>query len=206
LRQACEGSLCRLGIDRIDLYQLHTVDPAVPLEESVGALAELQSEGKIRHVGLSNVSVEQIERAGKVVQIASVQDRYNIADRDAEGVVRYCEREGISFICWRPVERGLLASATTLRDLARAHDASPIQIALAWLLHRSPITIAIPGTSSPDHLKENMGAIGIRLTSGERSALDDFRLDRSQRLGRGARRTARRAVAGMRRLRRSRFG
>jgi pyridoxine 4-dehydrogenase len=206
LRQACEGSLRRLGIDRIDLYQLHTVDPGVPLEESVGALAELQSEGKIRHVGLSNVSVEQIERAGKVVQIASVQDRYNIADRDAEGVVRYCEREGISFICWRPVERGLLASATTLRDLARAHDASPIQIALAWLLHRSPITIAIPGTSSPDHLKENMGAIGIRLTSGERSALDDFRLDRSQRLGRGARRTARRAVAGMRRLRRSRFG
>jgi pyridoxine 4-dehydrogenase len=201
LRQACEGSLRRLGIDRIDLYQLHTVDPGVPLEESVGALAELQSEGKIRHVGLSNVSVEQIVRAGKVVQIASVQDRYNIADRAAEDVVRYCEREGIAFICWRPLLSDPPAGGTPLRDAARAHQASVTQIALSWLLHRSPVTVAIPGTSSPEHLEENMAALRIPLTSAEQSALDEFRPNRPKGLGRTARRTARLTVAGMRRLR-----
>lgn len=203
LRKSCEGSLRRLRVDQIALYQLHAVDPQVPLEESVGALAELQGQGKIRHVGLSNVSVEQIERAQKVVQITSVQNRYNIADRAADSVVRYCEREGICFICWRPVERGLLAGATTLQEVALAHEASPVQIALSWLLHRSPITIAIPGTSSPEHLEENMRALEIRLTPAERSALDDFRVNRSQRLGRKVRGTARKAVTGMRRLRRS---
>jgi aryl-alcohol dehydrogenase-like predicted oxidoreductase len=205
LRDACEGSLRRLGIDQIDLYQLHTVDPRVPLEESVGALAELRRQGKIRHVGLSNVSVEQIERARRVVQVASVQNRYNIADRAADDVVRYCQEEGIPFICWRPVESGLLASGA-LRDVALAHQATSIQIALSWLLHRSPVTVAIPGTSSLEHLEENMGALGIRLTSAELSALDEFRLGRPQRLGRRARRTARLAVVGMRRLRRSPSG
>jgi pyridoxine 4-dehydrogenase len=198
LHEACEGSLRRLGVDQIDLYQLHTVDPQVPIEESVGALAELRSAGKIRHVGLSNVSVEQIERARKVVEIASVQDRYNIVDRAADEVLRRCERSGIAFICWRPVENGLVARGG---PLPRPQGASPIQIALSWVLHQSPVTVAIPGTASLEHLEENMGALQIRLTEAELAELDRFRPSRPQRLGRAARRTARRAVAGVRRWR-----
>jgi aryl-alcohol dehydrogenase-like predicted oxidoreductase len=194
LREACEGSLLRLGLDRIDLYQLHTVDPAVPFEDSVGALAELQQEGKIAHVGLSNVSGAQVEQARRIVRVETVQNRYNLVDRGSEDVLRLCEREGIAFICWFPVDRGLLGRSGRLGHIARAHGTSATRIALAWLLHRSPVTAPIPGTTSTAHLEENMAALRVRLTVEELDALDRYRTPLRDRLRRNARRALSRAA------------
>jgi pyridoxine 4-dehydrogenase len=177
LREACEASLTRLRLDRIELYQLHTVDPRVPLEESVGALAELQAEGKVRHIGLCNVNVEQLEQARSVATIVSVQNSYSLADRTWEDVLRACERDGLAFLPWMPLARGALAGRLSrLRRIAVAHEASPAQIALAWLLQRSPAMVPIPGTSSLTHLKENLGASELHLTGDELDALDSYRL------------------------------
>ena len=171
--EACERSLKLLKIDQIDLYQLHTgADPKVPFEESIGAIAELRKEGKIRHVGLSNVSVEQLETAQAVVPIVSVQNRYNYTDRSSEEVLRECEREAITFLPWYPLEAGGSASSTgALARIAARHNASSAQIAIAWLLARSPITLPIPGTSSVAHLEENVTAIRIRLSPPELAEL-----------------------------------
>jgi pyridoxine 4-dehydrogenase len=166
LRQAVEGSLKRLRAERIDLYQLHTPDPVVPFEDSVGTLAELRNEGKIHLVGLSNVTQEHIERARRIVPIVSVQNRYSFADREWDYVVDYCERNGIAFIPWFPLGAGRLAGEV-LSHVARARGASPNQVAIAWLLRRSPITLPIPGTSSPTHLEENVGAASLRLSDLE---------------------------------------
>jgi pyridoxine 4-dehydrogenase len=167
LREACEGSLRRLRLERIDLYQLHTVDPNVPLEESVGALAELQNEGKIAHIGLSNVNVEQLGRAREIVPVVSVQNRYSVTDRDSEPVLDACERDGIAFIPWFPLGSGGLATAGVISRIAQPHDASPFQVALAWLLARSPVMLPIPGTSSVEHLEENTAAASLRLAQEE---------------------------------------
>lgn len=159
LRAACEASLRRLRVDRIDLYQLHRPDPKVPFADSVGALKELRDEGKIRHVGLSNVSVEQLEEARGIVEIASVQNEYNLGNRESEDVLRECERTGVAFLPWYPLDSGELArSGGPVEAIAGAHDSTPAQVALAWLLQHSPVTIPIPGTSSLEHLEENMAA------------------------------------------------
>ena len=168
LREACEGSLKRLKLDRIDLYQLHRIDPRVPAEEPLGALAELREEGKIRHIGLSEVSVEQIQRAQQIVPIVSVQNRYNLTDRDSEDVLNFCEREGMGFIPWFPLATGDLARpAGPLDEIAARHEASPGQVALAWLLWRSPVMLPIPGTSSVEHLVENVAAASLELDEEE---------------------------------------
>jgi aryl-alcohol dehydrogenase-like predicted oxidoreductase len=166
LRKAIEGSLKRLRVERIDLYQLHAPDPVVNFDESVGTLAQLKSEGKIRLIGLSNVTQEHIERARKIVSIASVQNRYSFADREWDYVVAYCERNGIAFIPWFPLGAGRVAGEV-LNQVARAHQATPHQVALAWLLKRSPIMLPIPGTSSVKHLEENVAAASLRLTDEE---------------------------------------
>ncbi len=166
LRKAVEGSLKRLRRDRIDLYQLHIPDPIVSLETSVGTLAQLQSEGKIRLIGLSNVTREHIERARKIVPIVSVQNRYSFADREWDYVVDYCEHNGIVFIPWFPLGAGKVAKETVQR-IADAHGAKAMQIALAWLLQRSPLMLPIPGTSSVQHLEENMLGGSLRLTAEE---------------------------------------
>jgi pyridoxine 4-dehydrogenase len=166
LRQAVEGSLKRLRRDRIDVYQLHIPDPIVSLEASVGTLAELQSEGKIRLIGLSNVTREHIERARKIVPIVSVQNRYSFADREWDYVVDFCEQSGIVFIPWFPLGAGKAAQQAVQR-IADAHGAKPMQVALAWLLRRSPLMLPIPGTSSLEHLEENMMAESVRLTDEE---------------------------------------
>jgi pyridoxine 4-dehydrogenase len=177
LRQACEASLKRLRLERIDLYQLHAVDPHVPIEESVGALAGLQSEGKVRHIGVCNVDLEQLSRARSVATIVSVQNSYSLADRTWEGALRLCERDGLAFLPWMPLARGALAgSRSRLGGIAAAHKASPGQIALAWLLQRSPAILPIPGTSSVAHLEENLGANDLRLAEEELEALDSYRL------------------------------
>jgi aryl-alcohol dehydrogenase-like predicted oxidoreductase len=166
LRAACEGSLKRLKLDRIDLYQLHAPDPRVPLEDSVGALAELRTEGKIRHIGLSNVDVDELRRARRIVPIVSVQNRYNISDRASEQVVAECEKEGIAFLPWHPLAAGAQATAGgALAGVARRHAATPAQIALAWLLARSPVIAPIPGTSSIAHLEENVAASQLELST-----------------------------------------
>jgi pyridoxine 4-dehydrogenase len=168
LRRACEGSLRRLRLERIDLYQLHTPDPKVPFEESVGALAELREEGKIHHVGLSNVNAGQLEQAQEIVSIASVQNRYNLIHRFSEDVIGLCEREGIAFIPWFPLATGNLAQAgSSLDEMASRHDVAPGQVALAWLLWRSPVMLPIPGTSSVEHLEENVAAAAIELNEAE---------------------------------------
>jgi len=166
LRLAVEGSLKRLRRDRIDLYQLHIPDPIVSLEASVGALAELQVEGKIRLIGLSNVTREHVERARKIVPIVSVQNRYSFADREWDYVVDYCQQNGIVFIPWFPLGAGKVAKETVHR-IADAHGAKPMRVALAWLLQRSPVMLPIPGTSSVEHLEENMLAGPLRLTEEE---------------------------------------
>jgi len=168
LRAACEASLRRLRVERIDLYQLHRPDPAVPFADSVGALRDLRAEGKIRHVGLSNVSVAQLEEACGIVEIASVQNEYNLGNRESEDVLKACERAGIAFLPWYPLEAGALARpGGPVEAIARDHDATPAQVALAWLLRRSPVTIPIPGTSSVEHLEENMAARELELTRAE---------------------------------------
>lgn len=172
LRDAIEGSLRRLRLERIDLYQFHRPDPDVPFEESVGTLADLQKEGKIRHVGLSNVDVDQLNRARAIVPIASVQNRYNLSDRASEDVLDECEREGIGFIPWFPLAAGpLTRSGGPLDQLAKAHNATQGQLALAWLLRRSPVMLPIPGTSSVAHLEENVAAAAITLTDEEMRSL-----------------------------------
>ena len=163
LRQVVEGSLKRLRLDRIDVYQLHIPDPVVSFEASVETLARLRNEGKIRLVALSNVTQEHIERARKIVPIVSVQNRYSFADREWDYVVGYCERNGITFIPWFPLGAGKVAGEV-LNRIAQAHNASPTQTALAWLLHRSPIMLPIPGTSSIEHLQQNVAAASLRLT------------------------------------------
>ena len=168
LRESLEGSLRRLRLERIDLYQLHSVDPQVPLEESVGALAELQRQGKIRHVGLSNVDARQLATAQEIVPVVSVQNRYNVGDRYSDRVLDACERAGIAFLPWFPLALGALASATgRLAEIARSHGGTPAQVALAWLLRRSPVMAPIPGTSSLEHLEEDMAAAGLQLTDAE---------------------------------------
>jgi pyridoxine 4-dehydrogenase len=172
LRQACEGSLRRLKVDRIDLYQLHRLDSRVPAEESLGALAELREEGKVRYVGLSEVGVEEIQRAQEIVPIVSVQNRYNLTDRGSEDVLDFCEREGIGFIPWFPLATGDLARpGGPLDEIAARHDASPGQVALAWLLWRSLVMLPIPGTSSVKHLEENVAAASLDLDEEELAAL-----------------------------------
>ena len=172
LREACEGSLRRLKLDRIDLYQLHRPDRRVPFENSVLALAELRDEGKIRHVGLSNVGVEEISLALDIVPIASVQNRYNLNDRSSEAVIEACEREGIAFIPWYPLATGKLARpGGPVDEIAGRHGATPAQVALAWLLARSPMMLPIPGTSSVKHLEENVAAADLRLTHGDLATL-----------------------------------
>jgi pyridoxine 4-dehydrogenase len=168
LRSSLEGSLRRLRLDRIDVYQLHAVDPRVPLEESVGALADLQREGKIRHVGLSNVDARELASASAIVNVVSVQNRYSLVDRHSEGVLEACERRGIAFLPWFPLALGQLAGARgRLADVARAHGATPAQVALAWLLRRSPVMTPIPGTSSVEHLEENVAAAAVELSDAE---------------------------------------
>jgi len=162
LRKAVEGSLKRLRLDRIDVYQLHTPDPVVSFEASVETLARLRNEGKIRLIGLSNVTQEHIERARKIVPVVSVQNRYSFADREWDYVVDYCERNEIAFIPWFPLGAGKVAGEV-LDRIAKAHRASPTQIALAWLLRRSSIVLPIPGTSSIAHLEENVAAASLRL-------------------------------------------
>jgi pyridoxine 4-dehydrogenase len=166
LRKAIEGSLKRLHLDRIDVYQLHTPDPAVSFDVSLETLAQLRHEGKIRLVGLSNVTQEHIERARRIVPIVSVQNRYSFADREWDYVVSYCQRNGIVFIPWYPLAAGAVAGEA-LHRIAQAHGASPTQIALAWLLQRSPFMLPIPGTSSIEHLAQNMAATSLRLTEKE---------------------------------------
>jgi len=173
LKQALDGSLKRLRLERIDLYQLHFVDPKVPIEESVGALKQMQDAGKIRHVGLSNVDPNEIARARKVVPIVSVQNRYNIEDRNSKNVLAYCEKENLGFLPWFPIggDRGLRPD-NPLNVAAKAHGVSVYQVALAWLLERSPVMLPIPGTSSLAHLEENVAAAKLHLTPEDWKAID----------------------------------
>ena len=172
LRQCIDKSLKRLKLERIDLYQLHRVDPKVPMEDSLGALKEAQSAGKIRHIGLSEVSPEQVERARKIVPIVTVQNRYNITDRKWDNTLAYCEKEQIGFMPWAPVGGNRGMSSTALEKIAKDHGISIYQLGLAWLLHRSPVMLPIPGTSSLAHLEENMAARKIELSPEEWKAID----------------------------------
>jgi pyridoxine 4-dehydrogenase len=172
LKQCCEDSLRRLRLERIDLYQLHAPDPKVPFEDSVGALRELQHEGKIRHVGISNVSLEQLEQARGLVDVVTVQNRYNLTNRTSEDVLNACDEAGIGFIPWFPLAVGSLAEAGgALEEVAHAHDATPAQVALAWLLARSQVMVPIPGTGSVEHLEENVEAVELTLTHEERETI-----------------------------------
>jgi pyridoxine 4-dehydrogenase len=173
LREHCEGSLRRLRVDRIDLYQLHAPGANAPFEETVGELARLRGEGKVRHVGLSNVGIELLERARRITPIVSVQNRYNLLDRSSENVLAHCEREGIAFLPWHPLDAGRPAEpGGRLNRVARRRGASAAQVALAWLLHRSPVVCPIPGTASLAHLDENLAAAELRLSPDELAELD----------------------------------
>jgi pyridoxine 4-dehydrogenase len=173
LKRCCEDSLRRLRLERIDLYQLHAVDPRVPVEDSVGALAELQQEGKIRHVGVSNVSGEELERAQQIVTVVSVQNRFNLADRSSEEVLEACSRQGLAFLPWAPLSAGRLAEpGGPVEAIAGAHQATAAQVAVAWLLQRAPVMLAIPGTSSIAHFDETLEATGLELEPAEVETLD----------------------------------
>jgi aryl-alcohol dehydrogenase-like predicted oxidoreductase len=173
LRQQVEMSLRRLKLERIDLYQLHRIDPSTPVEDSLGELKAMQQEGKLRHIGLSEVSVRDIERARKVVNVVTVQNRYNIADRAAEPVLQACERDGIAFLPWYPLATGDLARpGSALDDVAGRLGVPPSHVALAWLLHHSPVDLPIPGTSSVEHLEENVAAAALELSAADVEALD----------------------------------
>src|SRR5216110_11993 len=173
LKQAVDGSLKRLRLERIDLYQLHTVDPKFPIEESVGALKQMQDAGKIRHVGLSNVDPDEIARARKIVPIVSVQHRYNIEDRESENVLVHCENANVGFLPWFPIGGGGgLKPENPLNSAAKAHRVSVVHVALAWLLERSHVMLPIPGTSSVAHLEENVAAAKLKLTPEEWKAID----------------------------------
>lgn len=167
LREALQGSLRRLRLERIDVYQLHRPDPRVPLAESIGTLADLRAQGKIRHVGVSNVTRAQLAEARSIVPIVSVQNRYNLDDRSSEDVLDICTRDDLAFFPWAPIGAGQTAKGALLAQIARNHDATPTQIALAWLLHRAPNVIPIPGTSSVRHLEENLGAARLHLSDQE---------------------------------------
>ncbi len=173
LREALEGSLKRLKRDQIDLYQLHRPDPNVPFEDSIGALVELQKQGKIRLIGLSNVDTDQLKHAQAITKIVTVQNRYNLTDRASEDVLDACEASGVGFIPWFPLSTGELAKeGGGLDHIAKAHNATPSQIALAWLLKRSAVMLPIPGTSSVEHLEENVKGAGIQLSDADFAALD----------------------------------
>jgi aryl-alcohol dehydrogenase-like predicted oxidoreductase len=177
LIQCVEMSLRRLKLERIELYQLHRIDPRTSLEESLGALRQMQEQGKIRHIGLSEVTPAEIEQAQKIVPIVSVQNRYSLADRRHEGTLNWCEQRGIAFLPWYPMAAGKLlkpdhALSQTLKRLAASHNAVPAQIPLAWLLHRSPVMLPIPGTSQVNHLEENIAAANLKFSSNEWSQLE----------------------------------
>ncbi|MGA3079758.1 MAG: aldo/keto reductase [Terracidiphilus sp.] len=177
LIQCVEMSLRRLKLDRIDLYQLHRIDPRTPLEESLGALKNLQTQGKIRHIGLSEVSAAEIEEARKIVEVTTVQNRYSLADRRHEETLAYCERQGIGFLPWYPINAGKLLkpdhpSAQALAQIATRHSATVAQLSLAWLLERSPVMLPIPGTSKVAHLEENVAAAGVKLSAEELTELE----------------------------------
>jgi pyridoxine 4-dehydrogenase len=169
LREACDGSLRRLRLDQIPLYQLHRADPSVPYAESVGALLQLKDEGKIRHIGISNVSEAQLRAAQEITPVVSVQNRYNAADRQSESMVDTCEIEQIAFLPWAPIQQA--DGNPAVAEAARRHDASPRQIVLAWLLARSPEMLPIPGTGSPEHVETNVAAASIELSSDEVAAI-----------------------------------
>lgn len=174
IREAIEASLRRLKLDRIDLYQLHRIDPDVPLEESLGTMSELREEGKVRHVGLSEVGVEKLRQAQEIVPISSVQNRYNLTDRGSEAVLEACEEAGIAFIPWFPLAAGPLArEGGPVDEIATNHDATPGQVALAWLLRRSRVMLPIPGTSSVAHLEENVAAASLKLSDEEYAELSE---------------------------------
>src|SRR3954453_6462811 len=174
IKECCEASLRRLKVDRIDLYQLHSVDPNVPYEETVGAVADLKAEGKIRHVGVCNVGRTDLATARAIVDVVSVENRYSLVARGAEMVLEDCTNDGIGFLPWYPLGAGDLGedAAATLDEVAAAHDASRFQIAIAWLLHHSPVMLPIPGTSKVTHLEENVAAAGIELSADETAKLD----------------------------------
>jgi aryl-alcohol dehydrogenase-like predicted oxidoreductase len=175
LRAACEASLKRLRVERIDLYQLHAIDPNVPLEDSLGEIAKLQREGKVRHVGVSNFDADELARARKVVDVVSVQNRYNVSDRSSDAVLAVCERDGLAFIPWSPLSQSPhdshAGARAALEGWAKAHGVSFPQAAIAWLLARSPAMLPIPGTSSLAHLEENVAAAAVRLTDAEMRAI-----------------------------------
>jgi aryl-alcohol dehydrogenase-like predicted oxidoreductase len=177
LIQCVEMSLRRLKLERIELYQLHRIDPRTPLEESLGALKRMQEEGKIRHIGLSEVTPAEIAEARKIVEVVSVQNRYSLADRRHEETLKYCEREGIAFLPWYPMAAGKLLkteqpAAQKLAEIAARHEASVAQLSLAWLLGRSPVLLPIPGTSKVAHLEENVAAAGVKLSAEEMGELE----------------------------------
>src|SRR6266513_2395922 len=172
LKQCVDGSLKRLRLERLDLWQLHRVDPKVPMEASLGAIKEMRDAGKIRHVGLSEVGPEEIERARKIVPIATVQNRYNISDRKWGNALKYCEKEGLGFMPWSPVGGGRSLKDSALETVAKEQNVSVYQVAIAWLLHRSPVMLPIPGTSSVAHLEDNVAAGQLQLTQAELKALD----------------------------------
>lgn len=171
LRQAIEGSLKRLKLERIDLYQLHAPDPKVPFGESVGALAELRRAGKIRHVGISNVDVAQLEEARRIVPVVSVQNAYNLENRSSEDVLKACERLGIAFLPWYPLGAGAALRSSRIKSIGKKIGATPAQVALAWLLTKSPVMLPIPGTSRLEHLEENVAAARLRLGAADMAAL-----------------------------------
>ncbi len=174
IREAIEGSLSRLKLETIDLYQLHRIDPEVPAEESLGTMADLVSEGKVRYVGISEVSVDELRQAQGILPIASVQNRYNLTDKGSEAVLEACEADGIGFIPWFPLASGSLSRpGGPVDEIASAHDATPGQVALAWLLRRSPVMLPIPGTSSVGHLEENVAAASLQLTDDEYTELSE---------------------------------
>lgn len=174
LRAAVEGSLQRLRLQQIDLYQLHTVDPKVPFADSVGALADLRRAGKIRHIGLSNVSVKQLDEARAIVPIVSVQNRYNLGDRKYDDVLRHCGKLGVAFLPWYPLGgNGEVLRRRAVKNMALKRKATPAQVALAWLLAKSPVMLPIPGTSSLRHLEENVAAQALELEPAELAALED---------------------------------
>lgn len=173
LTQSVEMSLRRLRVERIDLYQLHRIDPKVPVEESLGALKKLQDAGKIRHIGLSEVKPEEVEQANKTARIVSVQNQYNISHREHEETLNYCEQHGLAFIPWYPVAAGKLAKPDgPLAGIAKLHGVSIVQLSIAWLLHRSKVILPIPGTSSIAHLEENVASAGVELSDSEWSEIE----------------------------------
>src|SRR5208337_2635583 len=177
LIQCVEMSLRRLKLERIDLYQLHRIDPRTPLEESLGALKQMQEQGKIRHIGLSEVSPPDLEAASRIVEVRTVQNRYSLADRRHEETLKYCEQQGIGFLPWYPIAAGKLLkpehpAAQAMSRIAARHSATVAQLSLAWLLQRSPVMLPIPGTSKVEHLEENVAAAGLKLSAGEWTELE----------------------------------